>query len=78
MKTKYWLLAISGLGAVDVRREPAHSATVAEHDREVLSGIQGHAASIHMNALTPSETESILALCLMASLADGDKHDYER
>ena len=31
-----------------------------------------------MTALTPSETESILTLCLMASFADGDKHERER
>ncbi|CAN5902019.1 hypothetical protein BH11VER1_BH11VER1_11830 [soil metagenome] len=31
-----------------------------------------------MNALTSSETESILTLCLMASFADGDKHERER
>lgn len=31
-----------------------------------------------MNALTPIETESILTLCLMASFADGDKHERER
>jgi len=31
-----------------------------------------------MNALTTSETESILTLCLMASFADGDKHERER
>ena len=28
--------------------------------------------------LTPSETEAILTLCLMASFADGDKHESER
>lgn len=31
-----------------------------------------------MPALTTSETESILTLCLMASFADGDKHERER
>ena len=31
-----------------------------------------------MNALTTSETESILTLCLIASFADGDKHERER
>jgi uncharacterized membrane protein YebE (DUF533 family) len=31
-----------------------------------------------MIALTRSETESILALCLMASFADGEKHERER
>ena len=31
-----------------------------------------------MTALTTPETESILTLCLMASFADGDKHERER
>ena len=31
-----------------------------------------------MNALTTSETEAILTLCLIASSADGDKHERER
>lgn len=31
-----------------------------------------------MNALTNPETESILTVCLMASFADGDKHESER
>ena len=31
-----------------------------------------------MNPLTPSETEAILTLCLIASFADGDKHERER
>jgi len=31
-----------------------------------------------MIALTTSETESILTVCLMASFADGDKHERER
>ena len=31
-----------------------------------------------MNALTTSETEAILTLCLIASFADGDKHERER
>ena len=31
-----------------------------------------------MNALTTSETEAILTLCLMASFADGEKHEHER
>ena len=31
-----------------------------------------------MPALTTSETESILTLCLIASFADGDKHERER
>jgi len=31
-----------------------------------------------MTALTTPETESILTLCLMASFADGEKHDRER
>ena len=31
-----------------------------------------------MNPLTTSETEAILTLCLIASFADGDKHDRER
>jgi uncharacterized protein (DUF697 family)/tellurite resistance protein len=31
-----------------------------------------------MNALTKSETEAILILCLIASFADGDKHEHER
>ena len=31
-----------------------------------------------MNSLTTSETESILTLCLIASFADGDKHERER
>jgi len=31
-----------------------------------------------MNALTPSETEFILTLCLVASFADGGKHNYGR
>ncbi len=31
-----------------------------------------------MNALTTTETEAILTLCLIASFADGDKHDRER
>ncbi|HEX8371988.1 MAG TPA: DUF533 domain-containing protein [Chthoniobacterales bacterium] len=31
-----------------------------------------------MNTLDPTETEAILTLCLMASFADGEKHDRER
>lgn len=31
-----------------------------------------------MNALTQPETEAILTLCLLASFADGEKHDRER
>jgi tellurite resistance protein len=31
-----------------------------------------------MNTLTTSETEAILTLCIIASFADGDKHDRER
>ncbi len=31
-----------------------------------------------MTALTTPETESILTVCLMASFADGDKHERER
>lgn len=31
-----------------------------------------------MNALSQSETESILTICLLASFADGEKHDDER
>jgi uncharacterized membrane protein YebE (DUF533 family) len=31
-----------------------------------------------MNPLTQSETEAILTLCLIASFADGDKHERER
>ena len=31
-----------------------------------------------MNALTQSEIESILTICLLASFADGEKHDDER
>jgi uncharacterized protein (DUF697 family)/tellurite resistance protein len=34
--------------------------------------------SIDMNTLTTSETEAILTLCLIASFADGDKHERER
>ena len=38
-----------------------------------------HAARVHVGSpISPDETEAILRLCLIAALADGEKHGRER
>ena len=43
-----------------------------------LSRRKTHASSGHMNALTTTETEALLTLGLVASLAEGGKHERQQ
>jgi uncharacterized protein (DUF697 family)/tellurite resistance protein len=50
----------------------------ADHNQEVLWRSENRIFSNDMPALTSTETNAILTICLMASFADGEKHDRER